>query len=289
MIHVLVPYDFSKVAKHALQFATKLPATYTKVHITLLHVIDFPMNLGTGSLGIGTNPLLPNFQSQLYLQELKEKREVDFEQLKKIYVAPGYTLDTVLVQGNTFIEISGYVTEKNPDLIIMGSTGSTGWEETWIGSNTERIVRTAPCPVITIKKNTDPSSIKKVVFASNFNELDAGLAKRIKNMQQVFDSQFYFLNVNTPGDFKTSRESMALLKKFIKTYKFENIKAEIYNSLSEESGILEFADDIEADMIAMSTHGRTGFLHLLTGSIAEDVVNHSARPVWTLKTSVPDK
>lgn len=82
---------------------------------------------------------------------------------------------------------------------------------------------------------------------------------------------------------------MTRLKKFIKTYKFENIKAEIYNSLSEESGILEFADDIGADLIAMSTSGRTGFLHLLTGSIAEDVVNHSARPVWTLKTAVPDK
>jgi nucleotide-binding universal stress UspA family protein len=38
-------------------------------------------------------------------------------------------------------------------------------------------------------------------------------------------------------------------------------------------------------LIAMATHGRTGILHLLTGSIAEDVVNHSKRPVWTLKTT----
>jgi nucleotide-binding universal stress UspA family protein len=211
------------------------------------------------------------------------------EQLKKSNSAPGYTLDTVVLQGNTFREISSYIIEKKPDLIVMGSTGSTGWEEMWIGSTTEKIVRTASCPVITIKKKTDPLAMKKVVFASNFNELDAVLAARIKNMQHVFDAQFYFLSVNTPGDFKSSRESMARLKKFIKTYKFENIKAEIYNSLSEESGILEFADDIGADLIAMSTHGRTGFLHLLTGSIAEDVVNHSARPVWTLKTAVPDK
>jgi len=288
MIHILVPYDFSKVAKHALQFATKLSATYTKLHITLLHVIDFPLNMGTGSLGSGMDPL-SNSQGQLYFNELKEKRKVEFEQLKTTHTAPGYTIDTVIVLGNTFREIIGYVTEKKPDLIVMGSTGSTGWEETWIGSNTEKIVRTASCPVITIKKKTDPLAIKKVVFASSFNELDAVLASRIKNMQQVFDAQFYFLNVNTPGDFKTTRESDARLKKFIKTYTFENIKAEIYNSLSEESGILEFADDIGADMIAMSTHGRTGFLHLLTGSIAEDVVNQSARPVWTLKTSVPDK
>jgi nucleotide-binding universal stress UspA family protein len=63
------------------------------------------------------------------------------------------------------------------------------------------------------------------------------------------------------------------------------VHTEIYNSLSEDAGILEFADDIGADLIAMATHGRTGMLHLLTGSIAEDVVNHSKRPVWTLKTT----
>ena len=48
-----------------------------------------------------------------------------------------------------------------------------------------------------------------------------------------------------------------------------------------------FADDIGADLIAMATHGRTGILHILTGSIAEDVVNLSKRPVWTLRATPP--
>jgi nucleotide-binding universal stress UspA family protein len=104
-------------------------------------------------------------------------------------------------------------------------------------------------------------------------------------MQQVFDAQFYFVSINTPGNFITSREAQHRLDKFIHRFKFEQVHTEIYNSLSEESGILEFADDIGADLIAMATHGRTGILHLLTGSIAEDVVNHSKRPVWTLKTT----
>jgi nucleotide-binding universal stress UspA family protein len=103
-------------------------------------------------------------------------------------------------------------------------------------------------------------------------------------MQLLFDSEFYFVSITTPGDFKTSREANASLEKFIAKFKFENIHTQIYNSVSEESGILEFADDIGADLIALTTHGRTGILHLLTGSIAEDVVNHSKRPVWTLKT-----
>jgi nucleotide-binding universal stress UspA family protein len=90
--------------------------------------------------------------------------------------------------------------------------------------------------------------------------------------------------VNTPGNFETSRESIKRIKEFSAKYDFNNVTAEIYNSSSEESGIIEFAEDVKANLIAMTTHGRTGFLHLITGSIAEDVVNHAVRPVWTLRT-----
>jgi nucleotide-binding universal stress UspA family protein len=73
------------------------------------------------------------------------------------------------------------------------------------------------------------------------------------------------------------------LKKFISANELENVKIDIFNSSSEEEGIIEYANECNADMIAMATHGRTGFMHLLSGSIAEDVVNSAERPVWTMK------
>jgi nucleotide-binding universal stress UspA family protein len=284
MIHILVPYDFSKMAIHAFDFATKLSTTYSKLHITLIHVVELPLNANVGYMGGGID-LLSDYQNQVYFRELLEQRKKELDQLKKKYTSPKYHLDAVVTVGNVFREITTVITDKKPDLVVMGSSGTSGWEEFWIGSTTEKIVRTAPCPVITIKGETDPSQLKKVVFASSFDELDVDLAARIKNMQQVFDAQFYFVSINTPGNFITSREAQHRLDKFIHRYKFVQVHTEIYNSLSEDAGILEFADDIGADLIAMATHGRTGMLHLLTGSIAEDVVNHSKRPVWTLKTT----
>ena len=284
MIHILVPYDFSKMAIHAFDFATKLSTTYSKLHITLIHVVELPLNANVGYMGGGIDPL-SDYQNQVYFRELLELRKKELDQLKKKYTSPKYHLDAVVTVGNVFREITTVITDKKPDLVVMGSSGTSGWEEFWIGSTTEKIVRTAPCPVITIKGETDPSQLKKVVFASSFDELDVDLAARIKNMQQVFDAQFYFVSINTPGNFITSREAQHRLDKFIHRYKFVQVHTEIYNSLSEDAGILEFADDIDADLIAMATHGRTGMLHLLTGSIAEDVVNHSKRPVWTLKTT----
>lgn len=284
MIHILVPYDFSKMAIHAFDFATKLSTTYSKLHITLIHVVELPLNANVGYMGGGIDPL-SDYQNQVYFRELLEQRKKELDQLKKKYTSPKYHLDAVVTVGNVFREITTVITDKKPDLVVMGSSGTSGWEEFWIGSTTEKIVRTAPCPVITIKGETDPSQLKKVVFASSFDELDVDLAARIKNMQQVFDAQFYFVSINTPGNFITSRQAQHRLDKFIHRYKFVQVHTEIYNSLSEDAGILEFADDIGADLIAMATHGRTGMLHLLTGSIAEDVVNHSKRPVWTLKTT----
>jgi nucleotide-binding universal stress UspA family protein len=286
MIHILVPFDFSQIATHALNFATKLSATYSKLHITLIHVVELPLNANVGYMGGGIDPL-SDYQNQVYFRELLELRKKELDQLQSKLSSPNYRLETMIQVGNVFREISTAITDKKPDLLVMGSSGTSGWEETWIGSTTEKIVRNAPCPVITIKGETDPSQLKKVVFASSFDEMDVALAARIKNMQQVFDAQFYFVSINTPGNFTTSRVAQHRLDKFIHRFKFVQVHTEIYNSLSEEAGILEFADDIGADLIAMATHGRTGILHLLTGSIAEDVVNHSKRPVWTLRATPP--
>ena len=57
----------------------------------------------------------------------------------------------------------------------------------------------------------------------------------------------------------------------------------IYNDLSVEEGILDFSRGIDADMIAMATHGRKGFFHVVNGSLTEDIVNHTTFPVLSVK------
>jgi nucleotide-binding universal stress UspA family protein len=74
------------------------------------------------------------------------------------------------------------------------------------------------------------------------------------------------------------------MEDFAKKLKLTNYTINVFNDVSEEEGIIYFADSINADMIAMATHGRTGFAHVLAGSIAEDVVSHSKRPVLTFVT-----
>lgn len=284
MIKVLVPFDFSQTANFALNFATGLASKYSNMEIVVLHIIETPVATGMGTMGGGLESV-PDFQNQVYFMELIETRKRQMVELEEKYSGSIFKLKTKVVLGSVFKSISESVAEQDPDLIVMGSKGASGLEEVMIGSNTEKVVRTATCPVITIKAETDVATMKKVVFASDFRYSEDNVASRIKRIQTVFDAQFYFVVVNTPGNFETTRESINRIRTFVQKHHFENIKAEVYNSLSEESGIIEFADDIDADLIAMTTHGRTGLLHLITGSIAEDVVNHSKRPVWTYKVN----
>ena len=63
----------------------------------------------------------------------------------------------------------------------------------------------------------------------------------------------------------------------------------IFNDLTAEEGIVHFAESIKADLIGMAAHGRSGFIHVLAGSVAEEVTNHSERPVLTYVTPHLDK
>jgi len=87
--------------------------------------------------------------------------------------------------------------------------------------------------------------------------------------------------VNTPGDFQRDYVVKEYMEKFAKKLGLKNYTINIFNDITEEDGIIYFAESIDADLIAMATHGRTGFAHVLAGSIAEDVVGHAKRPVLT--------
>ncbi|PRY86953.1 universal stress protein [Mongoliibacter ruber] len=277
---ILVPYDFSQEAVYAFNFAKEL-AKNTKKKLKLLHVIELPGPQSFSSMGEAG--AFSNDAQQIFMVELVEKRKQQMASLEAEHKDEPYTFETKIVFGNPFAGIAKEITEVNADLVVMGSKGSTGLEEVLIGSNTEKVVRNATCPVITVKRDIHPSEIKKVVFASDFDNVPSQVVEKLKTASIVIDAELHLVKINTPSMFENTRTSKKKIQDFASNNKLNVSSMEVYNSSSEEEGIIDYADDIDADMIAMATHGRTGFLHLLSGSIAEDVVNAAKRPVWTMK------
>ena len=76
-------------------------------------------------------------------------------------------------------------------------------------------------------------------------------------------------------------DEMDIMEQFVRHYSISNYTLNTRNDFSEQDGIINFAHEIKADLIAMGTHGRKGLAHLFMGSVTEDVVNHVDGPIWT--------
>jgi len=143
------------------------------------------------------------------------------------------------------------------------------------------VVRHSRCPVLTVQKKPATTDFKNIVYATALSPDEVVFSRIVKRTQEIYNSTIHLVRINTPGDFQRDRVVKDAMFKFAKSLRLKNYTINVYNDLSEEEGIIYFSDSIDADMIAMATHGRTGFAHVMAGSIAEDVVGHSKRPVLT--------
>ena len=176
------------------------------------------------------------------------------------------------------------ITEQKVDLVVMGTAGHSKLEEMIIGTNTEKVVRHAKCPVLTVHKKPATSDFKDIVYATSMSKDEEIFSRIVRTTQQMYNSTVHLVRINTPGNFQRDAVVKKYMQDFAKKLQLKNYTINIFNDLTEEEGIIYFAESINADMIAMATHGRTGFAHVLAGSIAEEVVSHSKRPVLTFVT-----
>ncbi len=285
MKRILVPTDFSEQAGYAMDLACQI-ANKSNIELVALHVLDhtglFDFSAGSSSYPLMGNPAGLELD-QNFLELLYNNAEEKCKNFLKPYENKSLKITQKIKIGSAFHYITEEIEDNNTNLVIMGSKGASGFEEVLIGSNTEKVVRHAKCPVLTVKTKVNLKEVKNIVFATDFHEEGAQVADELKKLQEVFHAKLHLVRVNTPNNFETNRRIMEHVDSFISENKISNYSVNIYNEKVEEDGIIFFAQDINADLIALATHGRSGLLHLLSGSIAEDVVNHAQRPVWTFR------
>ncbi|MFT6866328.1 MAG: nucleotide-binding universal stress UspA family protein [Cyclobacteriaceae bacterium] len=277
MKKILVPYDFSDVALHALNFAADLSRKTNGCCVTVIHVIDQPTPDTIKTMGIKNyDPMEVVYIKQLIITMNGKMKDLMADAKYK-----DIDLSYKIVLGQPFKEITSAIMTDGIELVVMGTSGTSGAEEFLVGSNAERMVRFSKCPVITISKATNVDTIQDIVFASNFHEVPQSFVNHIKRLQHVFDAKLRIVKINTPSSFTTTRHDMKHMNEFVQMAMITNYELEIYNHTNEEDGIVAYSEDIGADLIALGTNQRRGVGHFINGSIAEDVVNRSKVPVWT--------
>ncbi|MCU0419750.1 MAG: universal stress protein [Cyclobacteriaceae bacterium] len=278
MKRILVPTDFSKTAAIALDTAADV-AKRSGAEVVLLHVIEEVEDVNFNTDGQISSGL--SGEEKLFMLKLIEKSR---KQLERVVKDPKYAdirLSGELKLGSAFNNIKDIIVDQKVDLVVMGSAGHTKLEEMLIGTNTEKVVRSSRSPVLVINKKPASLNFKNIVYATAMSKDEEVFSRIVKRTQQIYNSTVHLVRINTPGDFQRDTVVKDYMEKFAKKLGLKSYTINVFNDLTIEEGIIRFADHIDAELIAMATHGRTGFAHVLAGSVAEEVVSHAKRPVLT--------
>lgn len=273
MKHIFVPTDFSEIARHAESFAFEF-AKKSKASLDFLHMVDVPKYLKISTTAKNDLPE----EIELILGTAKNNLEkFEIQGSESDITVKGYLSET-----DSIDIILDHIRKQNNDLVIMGSHGSSGLTEAFIGSNAQKIIRKAPVPVLIIKDKIEIQNIKNIVFASTFKEDVYQVFDKVLEFSKIFNAHLHLLYVNLPYSFEESHLSMNRMKEFAAKQSLKNVKFHIFNAFDEESGIHNFSVEHDIDLIAMTTHGKSGFLQLISPSITESLINHTNLPVLSI-------
>jgi nucleotide-binding universal stress UspA family protein len=194
-----------------------------------------------------------------------------------------------------------YVAEHDIHLVVMGTHGRRGVERLLMGSVAETVVRRAPCPVLTVGRQAVlPDALRegRLLVPVDFSEHQARLLAHARELALSYDMGLTLLHVvadetwpdaynvtlDTPPPAVLARraeEALDAPAEALRTHGLDVAVAVRRGHPADE--ILDAAAEDGADLLAISTHGRTGLRRLLLGSVAETVIRHAACPVFTVK------
>jgi len=140
---ILVPIDFSDYSKNSLKYAVNFADQFNS-EITLIYVVEpviYPLDFSMGQIAI------PSVNAEW---DLKAKEEL--EKLAKQEIPESFKVSVKIKTGKPFLEIIDTAAEENVDLIIIATHGHSGVEHILFGSTAEKVVRKAPCPVLTLRE-----------------------------------------------------------------------------------------------------------------------------------------
>jgi nucleotide-binding universal stress UspA family protein len=290
--NLLVPIDFSERSLELLEYARVLTKQFgADLHLVHVYEPDYPLTSVMGMpLTLPPVQVVPGVRR--HLKDVAKKRGLELR--------PG---NVHAIEGRPFEEICRLARAKAIDLIVVSTRGNTGLKHLLLGSTAERIVRYSPCPVLVVHplaKNKKPTGraldFGKILVPIDFSACSLKGLEYAKALARQFGSELVLLNSVALQYYITSNEyarydlpllmqreekaSRRQMRDLIEQTDWEGIEVKPSLQIGHAGQqICARAVEHRADLIVTSTHGTTGFKHILVGSTAEYVVRHATCPV----------
>lgn len=292
---IVVATDFSACAARAYDYALFL-ASSCGASLDLLSVLEFQP---------GMNPEYP--VNSIYLGQLRKEADRNLDLLIARASQANLTVQKHVVLGIPSQRISALAEECGDDLIVMGTHGRTGLEHVLLGSTAERVIRVAPCPVLSvgvpkgagaapIPAVSAPITIERILVPIDLSDCSLDALEYAIQIARQFGAALTILHVIEPvaygldltlshqSELKKQKEYLSSrLTELISVLRAEGLTAnhELRGGLPADS-LLDYVKQHHVDLIIMGTHGRRGIAHTLSGSVAGAVLRRSPCPVLTV-------
>lgn len=265
---ILVPTDFSKPSKVAVLYAARL-AQKINAEITLLAVIN---------INTATDAILDWKKIE---QDLVDTAQQNAEQLiMEIKEEVELKIEYRSIMGFPFEEMVEHtVINDGFDLIVMGTKGATGLKKVLIGSNAAAVVDNSSVPVLVIPPNTEWSTIKQIVYATDMDSINEEV-KPIAVFASIFNAAITILHV-LPEDSSKKIDGKSLAADLIKITNYKKISFHVSRNNSIADEVDTFVVDQKADMLAMVTHKLDFYEKLFGKSVTRQLAFHTRIPLLT--------
>jgi nucleotide-binding universal stress UspA family protein len=291
---ILVATDFSEVSKQALPYAAAL-AKQLDASVTVVHVVPTPPPAELSHIPLVLEEKRLVAEARSALARFREKE-----------LPRDLKGDTLVLAGSPYAKVCEAAKTLSADLIITATHGHTGLKHFLLGSTAERIVRHAPCPVLAVREPwmeikfpSEPAlNFKKILVPIDFSDASRKALPYAASLVRQFGGVAILLHVIEPPPYpefgyahvpiKEAKRKRAAKEQLERLRHEAPLNAASGTTVDIRHGnayheIVSAAADEKADLIILSTHGRTGLAHTLLGSTAEKVVRHASCPVLVVR------
>jgi nucleotide-binding universal stress UspA family protein len=270
---VLAATDYSKNSLIAINYAAAL-AKSKNAKLILLHVFHPPVIISEVPIAIPS---------------IKEMTEANDKELKKISnrlkIKFGSKLKIEYKSkcGLIIDEIKDVVKKNNISLVVMGMHGAGIINEKLIGSITTSLIQKANCPILVISKKSDYKAPKKIVLATDYNELkNKKTIKKFKEFVNQFKSRVTVLNVFTDKQTQPTLNEAVSSKQLDKALKGINYKVDYIKNNNVINGINKYVKQNNIDMVAMISRKHSIFKRLVSEPNTKQMAFHGKAPLFVI-------
>ena len=281
MKKILVPTDLSVIAERGLTLALEI-AERSEAEISLVNFTRHPFGKTFTAMGEVSSKI--DKEGELYNLQLLHLNKQKLDELGQKYSQDGVDIETAIVDEEFKDGIDEYLQRENVDLVVMGTSGEENAAEVFTGNHTEQVIKISKCPVLSVRDGFQINDFNKIVLAVNVIKDNAHVHQALDTLADLaacFDAHIYLVHVRD----KATDYSDINLKEFFtnmaEAADLRNYSVTIYEADDQANGIIQFAREVKAGLIAVIKNSQDGIFRIFSNHFSDRLVKEVGRPVFT--------